>query len=85
MLVKYKTETSVERFKGWIKKDDKIYTNHKAEEIALKENWKPLIIDEQPEYDIETQYLTIYYIDEENNVKQMWKINDIEQDEEEVI
>ena len=74
MLVKLNANGQITYFPGWIEHKDKIYTNAAAEEIAQQYGWKPLVTDETPPYDEETQYLDIMYVEETDCVRQMWVI-----------
>lgn len=79
MLARYINEKKIERYKGFVIIDGTTYVNN--EEKAREVGFKDLIIDEQPEYDIETEWLDYYYEDGEV-IHQRWKIEPIEEVEE---
>ena len=61
MLAKYINEKRIERYRGYVIIEGITYANNeeKAKEVGFKE----LRIDEQPTYDIETEWLDYEYID----------------------
>jgi hypothetical protein len=62
---------------GFIVLDNTVYTNP-TEELIRAAGYKPLMFDEQPEYDIETKCLNQVYEDTEDYILVHWEINDIE-------
>ena len=78
ILAKYKNEKQIERYKGYVIIDDTTYANN--EEKAREVGFKDLVIDEQPEYNPETQYLDYNYIDGEV-IEQKWEVKPIEESE----
>ena len=66
MLVKYINENSVEyaNNKQILKYNYKQIINPKDENF-IKAGYKPLEIEEEPTYNIETEYLQSYYVEEE--------------------
>ena len=62
---------------GFIILDNTIYTNP-TEDLIRAAGYKPLILDEEPEYDVENQYLRQVYEDTEDYILVHWEINDIE-------
>lgn len=75
MLARYINEKKIERYKGYVIIDGITYVNN--EEKAREVGFKDLIIDEQPEYDIETEWLDYYYVETEV-ITQKWAIEPIE-------
>ena len=67
---------------GFIVLDNKIYTNP-TEELVRQVGYKPLVTDEIPEYDIETQYISEVVEDTENTILIHWEVRDIDYTEEE--
>ena len=59
--------------------DHMIYTNPKEEHIRAA-GYKDLVIEEQPEYDAEKQYLTPQYIDGDI-ITLVWVVNDVVEEE----
>ena len=61
MLAKYKNNKQIERYKGFVIIDGITYANNetKAREVGFKD----LVIDEQPTYDEQTEWLDYEYID----------------------
>ena len=78
MLAKYINEKRIERYKGYVIIDGTTYANNidKAKEVGFKE----LRIDEQPTYDIETEWLDYEYIDGDV-ITQKWVVMPIESEE----
>lgn len=58
---------------GFVVIDNMIYTNPTEENIK-RAGYKPKIIDEQPEYDIKTQFLRENIEDTEDNILVHWEI-----------
>lgn len=75
MLARYINEKKIERYKGYVIIDGTTYVNN--EEKAREVGFKDLIIDEQPEYDIETEWLDYYYVETEV-ITQKWEVKPIE-------
>ena len=82
MLAKYIDTKKIERYKGYVIIDGITYTNN--EEKAREVGFKDLVIDEQPTYDYETEWLDYEYIDKPNEIEQTWIVRPIEPIEEEV-
>jgi hypothetical protein len=77
MLYKILNETSIQQFSGYIEVDGLVYTNQLAEEKALESGeWFPLVAEDMPEYDTETQYLTKQYTQEGNQIRLSWAVHD---------
>ena len=76
MLAKYKNEKQIERYRGYVIIDGTTYANNetKAREVGFKD----LVIDEQPEYNPETEWLDYEYIDGEV-IEQKWVVKPIEE------
>lgn len=81
MLAKYINNKRIERYRGYVIIDGITYANNidKAKEAGFKE----LRIDEQPTYDIETEYLDYEYEDGEV-ITQHWIVMPIEEEPVEV-
>lgn len=82
MLVKYINENSVERAnnKQILKYNDKQIINPKDENF-IEAGYKPLEIEEEPVFNIETEYLQPYYIEQEDKIIQKWEVKEIEESE----
>ena len=78
MLAKYKNEKQIERYKGFVIIDGITYANN--EEKAREAGFKDLVIEEQPEYDPETEWLDFYYEDGQV-ITQKWEVKPIEPEE----
>lgn len=77
-MYKFINTNKVEEYNGgFIVLDNKIYTNP-LPEILKKVGYKNLIIKDEPEYNLETQYLTPIYIDGDE-ITQEWEINEKEE------
>ena len=83
MKYKFINEYTIEPYKkGFVILDNKIYTNP-TEEVLLKAGFKDLKDDEaEPEYNPETQYLEIMYVEKDNEIVKIYKVKDIETVEE---
>ena len=62
---------------GFVVLDNIIYTNPTDEDIR-KAGYKPMIVDEEPMYDGETQYLEKVYEDTDEAILVHWEIREIE-------
>lgn len=82
MLVKYINENNVEYANSRIilKYKDKQIINPKDDNF-IEAGYKPLEIEEEPNYNIETEYLQRYYIEQEDKIIQKWEIKEIEEGE----
>lgn len=80
MLVKYIDKNNVEyaNNKQILKYKDKQVINPKDENF-IEAGYKPLEIKEEPQYDINTQYLQPYYLEQEDKIIQKWEIKEIEE------
>lgn len=78
MLYKLINEHSIQRFNGWWKVNNTIVTNADAEALALSSGeWYPLIEDELPTYNPETQYLDYTYVQEADAIRKVYMVVDI--------
>lgn len=73
---KYKIEKA--NNKQILKYNDKQIINPKDENF-IEAGYKPLEIEEEPTFNIETEYLQHYYIEKENKIIQKWEIKEIEE------
>ena len=78
MLAKYINEKRIERYKGYVIIDGTTYANN--EEKAREVGYKDLVIEEQPEYNPETEWLDYEYEDGEV-ITQKWVVMPIENEE----
>ena len=79
MLAKFKNSKQIEKYRGYVIIDGTTYVNN--EEKAREAGYKDLIIEEQPEFNPETEWLDNYYVDGEV-ITQKWEIKPIEPIEE---
>ena len=86
MLVKYINEDNVEyaNYGIILEYDDKQVINPKDENF-IEAGYKPLEIEEEPQYDINTQYLQPYYLEQEDKIIQKWEIKEIEEVEQWIV
>lgn len=56
--------------------------SYPSKEVLLMAGIKPLIVDDIPEHNEETQYVEPYYTDGEAEITQKWNVYDIPVDEE---
>ena len=75
-LAKYINEKKIERYKGYVIIDNITYANNieKAKEVGYKD----LVIEEQPTYDEQTEWLDYEYIDKPEEIEQTWEVKPIE-------
>lgn len=51
------------------------------DENFIEAGYKPLEIEEEPAFNIETEYLQPYYIEQEDKIIQKWEVKKIEESE----
>lgn len=51
------------------------------DENFIEAGYKPLEIEEEPAFNIETEYLQPYYIEQEDKITQKWEVKEIEESE----
>lgn len=80
MLVKYINENIVKyaNYGIILEYDDKQVINPKDENF-IEAGYKPLEIEEEPAFNMETQYLQPYYLEQEEKIIQKWEIKEIEE------
>ena len=76
MLAKYINNKQIERYKGYVIIDGITYANN--EEKAKEVGFKDLVIEEQPEFNPDTEWLDNYYEDGEV-ITQKWVVMPIEE------
>ena len=72
MLAKYINNKQIERYKGYVIIDGTTYANN--EEKAREVGFKDLVVDEQPTYDTETEWLDYEYEELKTIIKQHWVV-----------
>lgn len=75
MLAKFKNSKQIERYRGYVIIDGTTYVNN--EEKAREVGYKDLVVDEQPTYDEQTEWLDYEYIDGDV-ITQKWVVMPIE-------
>ena len=82
MLVKYINENSIEyaNNKQILKYKDKHVINPRDEDF-LKAGYKELIETEEPSYNLDTEYLQVYYEEKENKIFQKYKVLKLDESE----
>lgn len=75
ILAKYINNKQIERYKGFVIIDGITYANN--EEKAREVGFKDLVIEEQPTYDEQTEWLDYEYIDGDV-ITQKWVVMPIE-------
>ena len=75
MLVKYINETTViyANYDRILEYDNKQVINPRDEDF-LKAGYKELIETEEPSYNLDTEYLQVYYEEKENKIFQKYKV-----------
>ena len=79
MMYKFINEHHIEEYKKPYVYVDGLQISHPSAETLLMAGIKPLVVEEEPEYNIETQYAIPYYVDGETEITQKWKVCDIEE------
>lgn len=51
--------------------------SYPSKEVLLMAGIKPLVVEDIPTHDTETQYVESYYVDEETEITQKWRVCDI--------
>ena len=75
MLAKYINNKQIERYKGYVIIDGITYANNETK--AREVGYKDLVIEEQPTYDEQTEWLDYEYEDGEV-ITQKWVVMPIE-------
>lgn len=80
MLVKYIDKQNVKyaNHKRILEYDNKQVINPRDEDFK-KAGYKTLEIEEEPDLELETQYLQPYYLEQEDKIIQKWEIKEIEE------
>ena len=76
---KFINEHYIEEYKKPYVYVDGLQISHPSAETLLMAGIKPLVVEEEPEYNIETQYTFPYYVDGETEITQKWRVCDIEE------
>ena len=70
-------EHSIKEYtKKYVIVDDK-QISHPSAETLLKAGIKPLVVEDMPTYNEETQYAEHYYVDGDTEITQKWNVYDI--------
>ncbi len=82
MLVKYINEYNVKyaNYDRILEYDNKQVINPRDEDF-LKAKYKELIETEEPSYNLDTEYLQTYYLEENDKIIQKWEVKKIEESE----
>ena len=80
MLVKYINEYNVKyaNYKKILKDDNKQVINPRDEDFSLA-GYKELIETEETSYNLDTEYLQVYYEEKENKILQKYKVLKIDE------
>ena len=77
-LYKFISEKEIKKYKGgFVVIDNRIYTNPK-EETVKKAGYKPLIETPVPEFDIQTEYIAVTYMEEDDHIVPVYKAEKFE-------
>ena len=79
MLAKYINNKQIERYKGFVIIDGVTYANNETK--AREVGYKDLVIEEQPTYDEQTEWLDYEYEELKTIIKQHWVVRPIEIEE----
>lgn len=80
MLVKYINEYNIKyaNYKKILEYDNKQVINPRDENF-LQAGYKELIETEEPSYNLDTEYLRPYYLEEIDKIIQKWEVKKIEE------
>ena len=74
ILYKFKDEYTIEKYKGgFVILNNRVYTNPK-EEILREAGYKPLANVSEPEYDQETQCISVEYREDEDVITPIYTV-----------
>lgn len=77
MMYKYIDEHTIEKWdEKYVILDGK-QISYPSDDVLLRAGIKPLIEDEMPVYDEETQYIVEYYEDTDTAIIKHWRVEDI--------
>lgn len=78
---KFINEHYIEEYtKPYVYVDD-VQISYPSAEILLRADIKPLIVEEVPEYNEDTQYVESYYVETDTEIIQKWNVYDYPNDE----
>lgn len=60
---------------------DSLQISYPSKEVLLMAGIKPLVVEEVPAHNEETQYAEFYYVDGESEITQKWNVYDYPEDE----
>ena len=66
--------------KSYVYVDD-VQISYPSAEILLKAGIKPLVVEDVPAYNEDTQYVEIYYVETDTEIIQKWNVYDYPNDE----
>ena len=78
-LAKYKNKKQIERYRGYVIIDGITYANNETK--AREVGYKDLVIEEQPTYDEQTEWLDYSYEELKTIIKQHWVVMPINNEE----
>lgn len=58
---------------------DGLQVSYPSSEVLLMAGIKPLVVEDIPTYNEETQYVEPYYVDGDTEITQKWNVVDIEE------
>ena len=76
-LYKLENDTLKKYNGGFVVFNNRIYTNP-TEEIVRKAGYKDVVYSDMPEYDIETQCLSLVYEETDGKIKASWEVKEME-------
>lgn len=78
---KFINEHYIEEYKKPYVYVDGLQISYPSAEVLLMAGIKPLVVEEEPFYNAETQYAEAYYVDGETEITQKWNVYDYPEDE----
>ena len=78
---KFINEHYIKEYKKHYVYVDGLQISYPSAEVLLMAGIKPLVVEEEPSYNIETQYTVPYYVDGETEITQKWNVYDYPEDE----
>lgn len=84
-MYKFINEYQIEEYTKQYVYVDGLQISYPSAEVLLMAGIKPLVVEEAPLYDEDTQYVEAYYEDGETQITQKWTVYDILVDEEVIV
>lgn len=74
---KFISQNNIEEYKKPYVYVDGLQISYPSKEVLLMAEIKPLVIEDIPEHNEETQYIQPYYVDGETEITKTWRVCDV--------